>query len=130
MTELEQLIEQKKEIEAKIKELECKEVKFGNARLSYTDKLVNEGEPIWSIDILTFTDYPKTYKPVWRKVVIQRDRDVAIDDLGNLIDDLELLYRELAKKTRRRVHYGKYERKSKIEPNYDDAVFNGETEGC
>lgn len=130
MDELEKLIEQKKEIERKIKELKNREVTVGQTRLSYSG--VRKGcsiEPVWSVDILTFTDYPKEYKPAWRKVIIQKDRDTAIGDLENLISDLTVLHELLTGKVKRGTGRTKY-KKYKPEPDYNNAVFNGETDGC
>ena len=129
MDELEKLIEQKKEIERKIRELKNREVTVGQTRLSYSTSYTYNGEPVWSVDILTFTDYPKEYKPAWRKVVIQKDRETAIGDLENLISDLTILHEQLTGKVKRgtgRTKYHKYE----PEPDHNNAVFNGETDGC
>ncbi len=129
MDELEKLIEQKKEIERKIRELKNREVTVGQTRLSYSTSHTYNGEPVWSIDILTFTDCPKEYKPAWRKVIIQKDRDTAIGDLENLISDLTVLHEQLTVKAKRGTGRTKY-KKYKPEPDYNNAVFNGETDDC
>lgn len=104
MTELEKLIEQKKEIEQKIKELKCQSVQTEDTRLNYKSRVsYSAGNSLdaWCIDIFTVKsdglDF-RSYKPKWVTVIITPTREEAIRRLRDLIIRLSHLYFKLTGK--------------------------------
>jgi hypothetical protein len=88
MNNLEKLIEQKKEIEKKIKDIEMGNVTYQHARLRS-----NSRNDEYSIDICPFGDS----KQSWKKVAIGKDRDEAIKHLDTLILCLTRLRQKIEK---------------------------------
>ena len=104
MTELEKLMEQKKEIEQKIKELKNQSVQTEDTRLNYKTKVsYNAGVGIdaWCIDIFTVKSNVlefRSYKPKWVTVILAPTKDEAIGRLRDLIIRLSRLYFKLTGK--------------------------------
>lgn len=86
MTELEQLIKQRDEISAKIRDLRYQMIGVNGARL---EKNANASYGlVWRVCVLN--DEKKGMQ--WRTVVNGRTREDVIAKLGNVIDDLKNLY--------------------------------------
>ena len=89
MNNLEKLLEQKKEIEKKIKDIKLGNVTYQHARLRSDSR---NGE--YSIDICPFIEGSR---PTWKKVAISKDRDEAIKHLDTLILCLTRLRQKIEK---------------------------------
>lgn len=102
MTELEKLIEQRKEIDQKIKELKNRSVKIDDTRLNYKTKVACYDEVgTWTIDIFTVKSDElkfRSYKPKWVTVILAPTKDEAIERLHDLIIRLSRLYCKLTGK--------------------------------
>lgn len=102
MTELEKLIEQRKEIDQKIKELKNRSVKTEDTRLNYKTKVAYDDEVgTWTIDIFTVKSGElrfRSYKPKWVTVILAPTREEAIGRLRDLIIRLSHLYFKLTGK--------------------------------
>ena len=86
MTELEQLIKQRDEISAKIRDLRYQMIGVNGARL---EKNANASYGlVWRVCVLN--DEKKGMQ--WRTVVNGRTREDVVSKLGNVIDDLKNLY--------------------------------------
>lgn len=94
MTELEQLMEQRKALEQRIKALKCKEVVCGRAVLAY-DEYNHNG---WRVlirrpNMNTWKkDYPNYKAVVSASVIIAEERKDAVNQIPALIDDLINLF--------------------------------------
>lgn len=92
MSELEDLIAEKRRIESRIKELKTKSVSNEHAKL-YLDHFATEREDEWCVSI-------KVHKididdrDVWRSIIRGTDKQKVITEIIPLIDDLTKLYQD------------------------------------
>lgn len=86
MTELEKLIEQKKEIERQIKALTCPKVEVDGAKF---ERKTYRGKPVdtWVVRLQEIGG-----RAEYKEVVMARTKEECIEQLGILVDTLTNLY--------------------------------------
>lgn len=96
MTELEQLIEDKKRIEKRIRELKntdivANDIKFKSE--SFTNRRLN-----WKLIIKTRHMSKTSEMDSWKTVISGFDREDVIEEIPNLIADLQTIYKTIREK--------------------------------
>lgn len=93
MSELEQLIQQKKEIQKKINEIKRHGVRnIGMVKIDR--KKYTTHSPLWTVSILCDGTSPweEFRKKSWRTILIKETRDDVIKEIPQIIEDLQNLY--------------------------------------
>ena len=90
MENLKDLIRQKLEIEAKIKELKDEEIKFGKVRI--VKNAHNPNRPICAIQLSVPYYYIGDKKDRWTKIIEGMSEKEVINQLPSIINDLQMMY--------------------------------------
>ena len=90
MTELQRLIAQKKEIEAKIQQLKNQTQIIGRAKIEQRHYTCKNDK--WFICFkMTYDDMPESFTDRWSPIIQAVDKDQAIRELSGIIQNLTAL---------------------------------------
>ena len=90
MTELQRLIAQKKEIEAKIQQLKNQTQINGHAKIEQRHYTCKNDK--WFICVkMTYDDMPSSFTERWSPIIQAVDKDQAVKELSGVIQNLSAL---------------------------------------
>ena len=113
MTELEQLILQKKELEKRIKALQTNETEFGMVRIFFTERRGGYYNVQNKVNALN-EDYKGRTESIWMSAIRERTKEEAMHKIRVLISDLSDLLKHMEEE--------KDEESGNNSGNYVDAV--------
>ena len=102
MTELEKLIEQKKELEKRIKALKTNETEFGMVRIFRTDRRGGYYNVQNKVNALN-EDFAGRIESIWMSAIRERTKEEAMHKIRVLISDLSDLLKHMEEEDEKNV---------------------------